>query len=220
VLGSPKSGHAGLNPNTRILQTLSRRNPLTRQLIRARNSPKFRFLFQLYFCKATSFACARRFAAPRWTFPGKKRAYGGLRHTQAQDTIRQAGEGCRARGVRARGVDCCACEAGRIPSRRAFVFSSCYSGKRAERRFAPLGPSVESVGEFSSCAVQRNAPPVIRLLNRGEYPRQICGHPGRPSIFRKTCFVCGAAESSREGFRQRRLQGIRQGFQQGRKQGR
>jgi hypothetical protein len=104
-----------------------------------------------------------------------------------------------ARSCCLRGVDFCDCEAERIPARRALLLSSCYPGKKAERRFVPLGSPIAPIGKFDSCAVQRSAPPVILVFNRGEYPTRICGHRGKAWIFRKTCLVCGAAESSRGG---------------------
>jgi len=98
---------------------------------------------------------------------------------------------------RARGVDCCGCEAGCIPARRALLLFSCYSGKRADRRFAPLCPFVESVGKISFCAVQRDASPVICLFNRGNPPTRNRTFPGKPWIFRKAWLLCDAAESAR-----------------------
>jgi len=108
--------------------------------------------------------------------------------------------GCASgRPCRARGVDCRDCEAGRIPARRALLLSSCYFGKKADRRFAALTPSLESVRRFRLACGAAKSSPVILVFNRGEYPRRVCGHRGKPWIFRKPRFMCAAAESSGEG---------------------
>ena len=118
-------------------------------------------------------------------FRGNESADGRLRHPPAQGTIRRALGGRCARTSCARGVDFCICETQRIRARRALLLFACYFGKKAEWRFGCLTARVESLGKFSSCALQRSASPVIRLFNRGEYPTGFVDIQTNPGLFGK-----------------------------------
>ena len=194
-------GYPGTNLNLRILQNFPILNLLMHKNIRRKIRTKVSIFVPTLFSgfdfrQLREAICVAMFGV--FTGSAHGRDTGRYRDTPADGA---GGDfGCASgRPCRARGVDCRDCEAGRIPARRALLLSSCYFGKKADRRFAALTPSLESVRRFRLACGAAKSSPVILVFNRGEYPRRVCGHRGKPWIFRKPRFMCAAAESSGEG---------------------